>query len=66
MTWSQGPSGRAVALVAAGVAALFASRGFGTSALATLGVGLIALPVLVTALVWLAAARGRARRSAPG
>ena len=56
MTWSQGPSGRAVALVAAGVAALFASRGFGTSALATLGVGLIALPVLVTVLVWLAAA----------
>ena len=56
MSWTQGPSGRAVALMAAGVAALFASRGFGTSALATLGVGLIALPLLVTVLVSLAAA----------
>ncbi len=34
------------------MAALVASQGFGTAALATLGAGLIALPVLVTALVW--------------
>ncbi|MGD9694596.1 MAG: DUF58 domain-containing protein [Thermoleophilia bacterium] len=57
-----GPSGRAVALAGAGVVALVASRGFGTTALATLGVGLIALPVLATLLVW-AVARGlRVRR----
>ena len=36
-----------------------ASRGFGTPALATLGVGLVALPVLVTVLVWAAAAACR-------
>lgn len=56
MTSGWGPSGRAVGLVAAGAAALVASRGFGTPALAVLGVGMIALPVLVTALVALAAA----------
>ena len=51
----QGPPARAVALAATGVAALVASRGFGTPALAILGVGLVALPVLVTALVWIVA-----------
>ena len=56
MTSGWGPSGRAMALVAAGAAALIASRGFGTPALAVLGVGMIALPVLVTVLVALAAA----------
>lgn len=56
MTSGWGPSGRALALVAAGAAALVASRGFGTPALAVLGVGLVALPVLVTVLVALAAA----------
>ena len=56
VTSGRGPSGRALALVAAGAAALVASRGFGTPALAVLGVGLIALPVLVTVLVALAAA----------
>ncbi len=55
MTSGWGPSGRALALVAAGAAALVASRGFGTPALAVLGVGMIALPVLVTVLVALAA-----------
>ena len=51
----------------AGAAALVASRGFGTPALATLGAGMIALPVLVTALVWLAAAGLRVeRRIEPG
>jgi len=53
---------RALALAGAGVAALVASRGFGTTALATLGVGLIALPALVTALVWAAAAGLRLTR----
>ncbi|HEX2504518.1 MAG TPA: DUF58 domain-containing protein [Miltoncostaeaceae bacterium] len=47
-----GPPVRALGLVGAGAAALIASQGFGTAALATLGAGLIALPVLVTALVW--------------
>jgi uncharacterized protein (DUF58 family) len=56
VTSGWGPSGRALALVAAGAAALVASRGFGTPALAVLGAGLIALPVLVTVLVALAAA----------
>ena len=56
MSGAPGPSGRAIGLVAAGAAALLASRGFGTPALAVLGVGMIALPVLVTALVLLAAA----------
>ena len=57
-------------LAATGVAALVASRGFGTPALAILGVGLVALPVLVTALVWSSRAawastgRCRARRAA--
>jgi len=56
VTAGWGPSGRALALVAAGAAAILASRGFGTPALTVLGVGMIALPVLVTALVALAAA----------
>ena len=55
-----------MALVAAGLAAVVASRGFGTGALATLGIGLIALPVLVTVLVALAAAGlGLERRIEP-
>lgn len=58
----QGPPARAVALAAVGAAALVASRGFGTPALATLGVGLVALPILVTALVWAAAAGLRVHR----
>lgn len=58
----QGPTARALALAAAGVAALVASRGFGTSALATLGAGMVALPALVTALVWAAAAGLRLER----
>lgn len=58
----QGPTARALALAAAGVVALVASRGFGTSALATLGAGMVALPVLVTALVWAAAAGLRLER----
>ena len=48
----EGPSARALGLAGAGCAALIASQGFGTAALATLGAGLVALPVLVTALVW--------------
>jgi uncharacterized protein (DUF58 family) len=61
-----GPSARAAGLAAAGVVALVASRGFGTPALAVLGVGLIALPLLVTALVWAGAAGIRPeRRIAP-
>ena len=63
MSRAQGPPARAVALAAAGAAALVASRGFGTPALATLGVGLVALPVLVTALVWAAAGGLHVRRS---
>ena len=59
----EGPSARAVSLAAVGVAALVASRGFGTGALAILGVGLIALPVMMTALVWAAAAGLRVERS---
>jgi uncharacterized protein (DUF58 family) len=58
----EGPPARALALAGTGVAALIASQGFGTSALATLGAGLIALPVLVTALVWAAAAGLDVRR----
>ncbi len=50
-----GPPARALGLAGAGLAALVASRGFGTPALATLGAGMVALPVLVTALVALAA-----------
>jgi uncharacterized protein (DUF58 family) len=57
-----GPPARALALAGAGVAALVASRGFGTQALATLGAGLIALPVLATAAVWLALAGLRVER----
>ena len=57
-----GPSARALGLAGAGIAALVASRGFGTPALATLGAGMVALPVLVTALVWLAAAGTRVER----
>lgn len=57
---------RALALVGAGAAALVASRGFGTTALAVLGVGLVALPLLVTALVWTVAPGLRLeRRIAP-
>ncbi len=55
MTRFGGPSGRALGLAGAGIAALVASRGFGTPALATFGAGLVALPILVGALVWLAA-----------
>ncbi len=51
------PPARALGLAGAGVAALVASRGFGTPALAILGVGLVALPVLVT--------RARLGRRAP-
>ena len=39
-----------------------ASRGFGTPALAVFGAGLIALPLLVSALVWAAAAGIRLER----
>jgi uncharacterized protein (DUF58 family) len=58
----EGPSARALGLAGAGVAALVASQGFGTSALATLGAGLIALPALVTVVVWVAAAGLDVRR----
>ena len=58
-----GPPVRSLGLAAAGVLALIASQGFGTPALATLGAGLIALPALVTALVWAAAAGLEVRRS---
>jgi uncharacterized protein (DUF58 family) len=57
-----GAPGRALALGGAGVAALVASQGFGTTALATLGAGLIALPVLMTALVWAVASGLEVRR----
>ena len=57
-----GPPARALGLAAAGLAALVASRGFGTPALATLGAGMVALPVLVTALVALAARGVRVER----
>lgn len=57
-----GPPARALALAGAGAAAIVASRGFGTPALATLGAGLLALPVLVSAAVWLAAAGLRVER----
>lgn len=63
----EGPSARALSLAAVGVAALVASRGFGTGALAILGVGLIALPVMVTVVVWAAAVGLRVeRRVEPG
>ena len=58
----EGPPARVVFLAAVGVAALVASRGFGTGALAILGVGLVALPVIVTALVWAVAAGMRVER----
>ncbi|WP_217915767.1 DUF58 domain-containing protein [Miltoncostaea marina] len=58
-----GPSGRALGLAGAGAAAILASRGFGTGPLATLGAGMLALPLLVTALVWSAARGLRLRRS---
>jgi uncharacterized protein (DUF58 family) len=58
----EGPSARAVSLAAVGVAAVVASRGFGTGALAILGVGLVALPVIVTVLVWAASAGLRVER----
>ena len=57
-----GPPARALGLAGAGVAALVASRGFGTQALAVLGAGMVALPVLMTAIVWLAAAGVRVER----
>jgi uncharacterized protein (DUF58 family) len=63
VTPGRGPSGRAVALVAAGAGALVASRGFGTPALAVLGAGLVILPLLVTLLVALAAAGLDLRRT---
>ena len=50
-----GPSARALGLAGAGLAALVASRGFGTPALAVLGAGMVALPVLVNLLVWMVA-----------
>ncbi len=62
MRTGAGPPARALALAGAGVAALIASRGFGTPALAVLGVGMVALPVLVTAAVWAAAAGVRVDR----
>lgn len=62
MRRAAGPPARAVGLAGAGLGALVASRGFGTPALATLGAGLVALPVLVTALVWLAGAGMRVER----
>jgi uncharacterized protein (DUF58 family) len=62
VTRAQAPPARALALAAAGAGALVASRGFGTPALATLGAGLLALPVLVTALVWAAVAGLRVHR----
>lgn len=57
-----GPPARALGLAGAGVAALVASRGFGTQALAVLGAGMVALPVLMTAIVWLAASGVRVER----
>ena len=62
MTRLEGPPARALALAGTGVAALVASQGFGTAALATLGAGLVALPVLVTALVWVVASGLEVRR----
>ncbi|MGD9571537.1 MAG: DUF58 domain-containing protein [Thermoleophilia bacterium] len=62
MRAAAGPPARALALAGAGVAALVASRGFGTPALAVLGAGMLALPVLVTAAVWAAASGMRVRR----
>lgn len=56
-------SRRGLALAAAGVVALAASRGFGSPALATLGAGLVALPLLVGALVWLTAGGLRLERT---
>jgi uncharacterized protein (DUF58 family) len=58
----EGPPARALALAAVGVAALVASQGFGTGALAILGTGLVALPVIVTALVWIASTGIRMER----
>ncbi|MBJ7456177.1 MAG: DUF58 domain-containing protein, partial [Thermoleophilia bacterium] len=62
MTAAGGPSARALGLAGAGLAALVASRGFGTPALAVLGAGMVALPVMVNALVWLVAAGMRVER----
>jgi uncharacterized protein (DUF58 family) len=62
MSAREGPPGRALGLAAAGVAALIASQGFGTAPLAVLGAGLVALPVLVTALVWAVASGLHVRR----
>lgn len=56
-------SRRGLALAAAGGAALLASRGFGSPALATFGAGLVALPLLVGSLVWLTAAGLRLERA---
>jgi uncharacterized protein (DUF58 family) len=62
MSGRGGPSARALGLAAVGVVALIASQGFGTAPLATLGAGLVALPVLVTGLVWAAASGLHVRR----
>jgi uncharacterized protein (DUF58 family) len=53
---------RGAGMLAAGVAALVASRGFGTPALTTLGIGLLALPPLAAALVGLVAGGMRLER----
>ncbi len=57
-----GASPRALGLLAVGAAALVAARGFGTPALAVLGAGLVALPLLAAALVGAAAAGTRLER----
>lgn len=62
MTAAGGPSARALGLAGAGLAALLASRGFGTPALAVLGAGMVALPVLVNVVVWVVAAGVRVER----
>lgn len=62
MSRLEGPPARALELAAVGIAALVASQGFGTRALAILGAGLVALPVIVTALVWVASTGIRMER----
>lgn len=62
MSRAAGPPAPALGLAAAGAAAIVASRGFGTAALGTLGAGMLVLPVIVTVLVWVAAAGLRVRR----
>lgn len=58
-----GTPARALGLAAAGALAIVASRGFGTGALGTLGAGLLALPLIVTVLVWATAGGLRVRRA---